>query len=224
MLVRTAIPDHSLPGGAAAALLPGRPSRLFRPGEAMATVDGAADSVRDYDRLIEAIAARQDREAFAALFGHYAPRVKAFLMRSGTPADLAEELAQETMVTVWRKAALFDPAKAGASAWIFAISRNLRIDAARRQRREALHALAEDPEPELAAPPDQEMAAAERQQRVRAALDHLPGEQRRIVELSFFEGRAHGDIAGLLDIPLGTVKSRLRLAMNRMRTLLGDLI
>lgn len=224
MLVRTANPDHSPLGGAVAVLLPGRRSRPFRPGQAMATVEEAAGSVRDYDRLIEAIAARQDREAFAALFGHYAPRVKAFLMRSGTPADLAEELAQETMVTVWRKAALFDAARAGASAWIFAISRNLRIDAARRQRREALHALAEEPEAELAAAPDHDMVAAERQQRVRAALDHLPGEQRRIVELSFFEGRAHGDIAGLLDIPLGTVKSRLRLAMNRMRALLGDLI
>lgn len=188
------------------------------------TVGGATGRAGDRDRLIEAIAVRQDREAFAVLFAFYAPRVKAFLLRSGTPADLAEELAQETLVTVWRKAALFDPAKAGASAWIFAISRNLRIDAARRQRREALHALAEEPEPELAAAPDHDMVAAERQQRVRAALDHLPGEQRRIVELSFFEGRPHGDIAGLLDIPLGTVKSRLRLAMNRMRTLLGDLI
>ncbi|MDC7788596.1 sigma-70 family RNA polymerase sigma factor [Rhodoplanes sp. TEM] len=189
----------------------------------MAIVEGAKGSVRDHDRLIEAIAARADREAFAALFAHFAPRVKAFLMRSGTAADLAEELAQETLVTVWRKAALFDASKAGASAWIFAIARNLRIDAARRQRREMLHAMAEEPEPELAPPPDHDMEAGERQKRVRAALDHLPGEQRRIVELSFFEGRAHGDIAGLLDIPLGTVKSRLRLAMNRMRSLLGDL-
>lgn len=189
----------------------------------MASIEEATGRVRNYDRLIEAIAARQDREAFAALFGFYVPRVKAFLMRSGTPADVAEEIAQETLVTVWRKAALFDPARAGASAWIFAIARNLRIDVARRQRREALHAMAEEPEPELAAPPDQDMEAGERQTRVRAALDHLPDEQRRIVELSFFEGRPHGDIAGLLDIPLGTVKSRLRLAMNRMRTLLGDL-
>lgn len=197
--------------------------RPRRSGEGMATIERTSDGVQDFDRLIQAIATRQDRAAFAALFGHYAPRVKAFLMRSGTAADLAEELAQETLVTVWRKAALFDPTRAGASAWIFAIARNLRIDAARRQRREALHAQAEEPEPEPVAAPDHAVVTAEREQRVRAALDHLPGEQRRIVELSFFEGRAHGDIAGLLDIPLGTVKSRLRLAMNRMRTLLGDL-
>lgn len=224
MLVRTAVPVQTLPVGAVAALVDcGRPPRRVRAGEGMATIEGAKEGVRDHDRLIEAIAERGDREAFKTLFAHYAPRVKAFLMRSGTAADLAEELAQETLVTVWRKAALFDASKAGASAWIFAIARNLRIDAARRQRREALHAMAEDPEPELAPPPDHDVEAGERQQRVRAALDHLPGEQRRIVELSFFEGRAHGDIAGLLDIPLGTVKSRLRLAMNRMRVLLGDL-
>ncbi len=92
-------------------------------------------SAADLARLIEAVAAERDREAFTALFDYFAPRIKAFLMRSNTPAALAEELAQEAMLTVWRKAAQFDRTRAGASAWIFTIARNLRIDVARREQR-----------------------------------------------------------------------------------------
>ncbi|MFY8150776.1 MAG: sigma factor, partial [Hyphomicrobiales bacterium] len=92
----------------------------------------------DADALVQAIASSADRRAFAQLFEHFAPRVKGLLMRGGTPPDLAEELAQETLMTVWRKAALFDPAKAGASTWIATIARYLRIDHARREMRSRL--------------------------------------------------------------------------------------
>lgn len=157
------------------------------------------------------------------VFGYFAPRVKAFLMRRGTPAAAAEELAQETLLAVWNKAALFDAQRAGAAAWIFTIARNLRIDALRRAERARLHEI-DDPnardEPE---PPDCIVLAGEREQRIRAALKDLSAEQMRVIELSFFEDKAHGEIADLLGIPLGTVKSRLRLAMNRLRDLLVDL-
>lgn len=172
---------------------------------------------------IAAIAASQDRTAFAALFEFYAPRIKGMLTRMGTPADTAEDMAQETLLTVWRKASYFDPARASASAWIYTIARNLRVDRLRGDRRAKLYAALEPAEREPPEAPDHALDAAERDQRVRVALKELSPEQVRVVELSFFEGRAHGDIAALLNLPLGTVKSRVRLAMTRLRNLLGEL-
>ncbi len=174
-------------------------------------------------RWIAAVASSRDRTAFAALFDFYAPRVKAMLMRSGASAEAAEDIAQETLLTLWRKAALFDPSRASAAAWIFAIARNLRIDRLRADARATLYALTERPEPEATERPDGAYDTGERARRVRDAMEALPPEQARVVQLSFFEGRAHGDIAQSLDLPLGTVKSRLRLAMERLRGLLGDL-
>ncbi len=173
---------------------------------------------------IVAVASKQDRAAFTALFEFYAPRIKAMLMRGGATADAAEDIAQETLVTVWRKSAYFDPARAGASTWVYTIARNLRIDRLRTEKRAALYAPYEAVGAEEPERPDGALDASERQERVRAALDKLPPEQIRVLQLSFFEGRPHGDIARLLDLPLGTVKSRLRLAMTRLRNALGELI
>lgn len=172
-------------------------------------------------RLIQAVASTADRQAFAALFGQFAPRVKSYLLRLGASGAAAEELAQETMLTVWRKAALFDPARAGASTWIFTIARNLRIDAIRRERPAPAN---EDPTEEASGEPlaDQVVFAAEREARVREALKTLPAEQVEIVRLSFFSDEPHSVIAERLGLPLGTVKSRLRLAMGRLRGLLED--
>jgi RNA polymerase sigma-70 factor (ECF subfamily) len=180
----------------------------------------------DCGQLISAIAVRQDRRAFAELFEYFAPRIKAFMLRSGTPDASAEELAQETMLTVWKKAALFDPASSGAAAWIFTIARNLRIDAHRRdQRGGALEPSDVELEFQIdeALQPDAQVASAQADERVRAALSQLSTDQLRVIELSFFDEKAHADIAKMLNIPLGTVKSRLRLAMNRLRSLLSEL-
>ncbi len=178
----------------------------------------------DADALVQAIASSADRQAFARLFDHFAPRVKGLLMRGGTPPDLAEELAQETLMTVWRKAALFDPAKAGASTWIATIARNLRIDHARREKRsrqsQVFDLLEEEDGPEQ---PDEVLSGSERDARVRVALKGLSKEQYRVVELAFLEGFSHQDVANKLSIPLGTVKSRLRLAMAHLRRHLEDL-
>ena len=173
--------------------------------------------------LIDAIAADRDREAFAALFDYFAPRIKGFLTRSNTPPAAAEELAQEALLIVWRKAEQYDPSKAGASAWIFTIARNLRIDVARRDQRSRLLDLGSTDEADPPAPPDALLLTGERHQRVHAALKRLSDDQLRVVRLSFFEGKAHAHIASELELPLGTVKSRIRLAMNRLRELLGDL-
>ena len=176
--------------------------------------------------LIRAIAADRDRVAFARLFEYFAPRVKSFMLRSGVAAATAEELAQETMLTVWRKADLFEPASAGAAAWIFTIARNLRIDAHRREQRGG-QIMACDVDIEFqvdeSPQPDAVIVANEVEKRVRAALTELSAEQTRVIELSFFEEKAHAEIAQILGIPLGTVKSRLRLAMKRLRDLLGEL-
>ena len=146
---------------------------------------------------------------------------------SGVSEATAEELAQETMLVVWRKAALFDPASSGAAAWIFTIARNLRIDAYRRERRGGVIE-ASDVEIEFQIDdlpqPDLRLATNQSEERVRSVLSKLPADQLRVIELSFFEEKAHADIAQILGIPLGTVKSRLRLAMSRLRTLLSELL
>jgi RNA polymerase sigma-70 factor (ECF subfamily) len=171
--------------------------------------------------LIRAIAMTGDRAAFASLFSRFAPRVKAYLQRLGMDGATSEEHAQEVLLTVWRKAAQYDPARATAAAWIFTIARNLRIDAARRGQRAALQPdPADDPPPPPAA--DAVLAAEDRSARVRAALAALPQEQADVIRLAFFDDRPHADIERVLGIPLGTVKSRLRLAMSRLRGLLDD--
>jgi RNA polymerase sigma-70 factor (ECF subfamily) len=151
--------------------------------------------------------------------------VKTFMRRSGATEAIADELAQETLLTVWRKASFFYPSIAGAEAWIFTIARNLRIDAYRRgwcggmtQTSDVDAEFQVDGSPG----PDSRVAAAQSETRVRAALAELSVEQRRVLELSFYEEKAHGDIARILHIPLGTVKSRSRLAINRLRKLLGE--
>ncbi len=133
----------------------------------------AGAALVDANALIQSIAQSSDRQAFVKLFDHFAPRVKALLIRQGTPPDLAEELAQETLLMVWRKAALFDPSRAGASTWIAAIARNLRIDAARREKRSRLPEVFDIIQGEEPEQPDQVLSGSERDSRVRAALTNL---------------------------------------------------
>ncbi|MFN0023414.1 MAG: sigma-70 family RNA polymerase sigma factor [Parvularculaceae bacterium] len=185
----------------------------------------SATTPADPDRVNELllrVAATADREAFNALFAFFAPRVKGYLMRIGTAPDLAEDLAQEALLKVWRKARLFDPAKASAATWIFTIARNLRIDAARRAAKPALDA--EDPAFAREEDPraDVLMERAHRDEQIRAAFQSLPPAQYEVVRLHFVEDAPHSEIAERLNLPLGTVKSRLRLAFEKIRKELGD--
>lgn len=174
----------------------------------------------DWSDCIVAIAASRDRERFAELFAHFAPRCKSFFIRRGAAPSVAEDLAQETLMAVWHKADRFDPARAQASTWIFTIARNLRIDMLRRERDPSQ--LAEFFEGVAEPLPSDHVLSSEREARVHVALGELPKDQADVIRLSFFEDRPHAEIAGLLDIPLGTVKSRVRLAMNRLRALVED--
>lgn len=180
-------------------------------------------SPREASDLILAMARDGDRQAFAMLFSHFFPRVKAYLLRAGAPAAAAEELAQETMLRVWRKAAAYDPNSGAASTWIFVIARNLRIDRLRGER--TPDGVDVDPSDAPDAPLTGEAVAMlnERGERVRKALAALSPEQALIIRLSYFEERPHSEIARALGIPLGTVKSRVRLAIDRLRAQLGDL-
>jgi RNA polymerase sigma-70 factor (ECF subfamily) len=172
--------------------------------------------------LLIAISGPRDRAAFATLFGSWAPRLKAWFRRGGLSAEQAEDLAQETMLAVWRKADSFDPGRAAATTWIFTIARNQRIDALRRSR--PVEPALDDPSMTPAEPltPDAVYDTAERERRVREALRTLSTEQADVIRESFFEDRPHAEIEHSLGIPLGTVKSRLRLAMTRLRTYLDE--
>jgi len=182
---------------------------------------GEADREHFAD-LLGLVASRQDRPAYSELFGYYAPRVKSYLMRLGADGAQAEEIAQDVMVTVWRKASLFDRRQASVSTWIFRIARNRRIDVFRRSKRPDL-----DPEETMILPagveaPEARVEAMETETRVRAAMKDLPEEQLLLLRLAFYEGLSHREIAEKLDVPLGTVKSRIRLAFAKMKSRLGD--
>lgn len=182
---------------------------------------GVVSGDLDHDRLIEAVARDRDREAFAALFDHFAPRLKAYLMRAGASAAAADDFAQDAMLTVWRKAELFDPARARAATWIFTIARNRRIDALRKETRPL-----PVPEIQLAAPepdrPDDLYQSREDESRVRTALRSLKPDQVEVIQMAFFQDLSHAEVAQSLSLPLGTVKSRIRNAMIKLRDLLDQ--
>lgn len=170
--------------------------------------------------LLHRIAASRDREAFAALFDAYAPRVKAFMMRKGANAEQAEDLVQETMIAVWSKAALYEAGRGTVATWIFTIARNLRIDRLRREKTSLftdLEGYDVESDEEGA---DEAMGRHQEDSFVARALAQIPEEQRQLLIMSYMEDMAQSEIAAKLQIPLGTVKSRMRLAYMRMRKLL----
>jgi RNA polymerase sigma-70 factor, ECF subfamily len=182
----------------------------------------AASVPSGFASLLQAIVERRDQASYVTLFDYYAPRVKAYLKRLGATDGLAEDLAQEVMLVVWRKAASYDSAKAGVGTWIFTIARNLRIDSLRRERRPTIDITDPLMAPEPAPLQDTQIEIERQEQHVRAALKTLPEDQAKVITMAFYDGKSHGEIAAELAIPLGTVKSRLRLAFRRVRGQLGE--
>jgi RNA polymerase sigma-70 factor (ECF subfamily) len=170
------------------------------------------------EELLLSIAKNQDREAFVALFEATSTRLKAFAMQCGATSNDAEELLQECMLTVWRKAHTFNPKTGTAITWLYTIIRNKRIDFARKGRYDAV--LSDDLWDEESGTDLEIDVASDLEAKVaRTLLESLPDEQRQVVYKVYFEGKSHSEIAADLDLPLGTIKSRLRLAMKKLDTL-----
>lgn len=182
-------------------------SKQFRADESMAS-------------LLQAVATQRDVAAFETLFRHFAPRLKAYMARQARDGQAAEELMQETMVAVWRKAPQFDSSKGSVSTWIFTIARNLRIDAFRRDRRPDLDPTDPALVPEEAASAEARIEQRQASEQLHDAMAKLSAEQLHLLQLSFFEDHSHSSIATILDIPLGTVKSRMRRAFALLRATL----
>ena len=201
---------------------PVRASRSVKHKEAAGTADvtGPKTTTReteneDWITCVARIRDAQDETAFARLFAHFAPRVKAFLMRSGADSTLAEECTQEVMAALWQKAHMFDPSRASVATWIFTIARNRKIDALRKQRRPEPEDLPWGQEPE----PDQAdvLALQQESDQLGDAIAALPEKQRVLIEKAYFGGLSHSEIAEQTGLPLGTIKSRIRLALDRLR-------
>ena len=177
------------------------------------TIDDSRDA--EWALCIARVRAAQDEAAFVALFEHFAPRVKGFLIKSGASDTLAEECAQDVMATVWQKAHQFDPTRASVATWIFTIARNRRIDMLRRQRRPEPDDLPWGPEEE----PEQVdiIVLQQESERLAEALRRLPDKQRALVERAYYGDLTHSEIAAETGLPLGTIKSRIRLALERLR-------
>ncbi|NNE89821.1 MAG: sigma-70 family RNA polymerase sigma factor [Silicimonas sp.] len=169
----------------------------------------------DWAAYVLRVREHQDKQAFAELFRHFAPRVKAFLMKSGAEVTLAEECTQEVMATLWTKAHMFDPTRANVSTWVFTIARNKKIDALRRQKRPEPEDLSWGPEAE----PDQAdvMSLRQESEQLAKAVAELPEKQRELIERAYFGDLSHSEIAEETGLPLGTIKSRIRLALEKLR-------
>ncbi|GAB5390081.1 MAG: sigma-70 family RNA polymerase sigma factor [Alphaproteobacteria bacterium] len=186
----------------------------------------------DTDRLracLAEVAARQCRASFAVLFRYFAPRLKGFLMRQGLREASTEELVQEVMLTIWNKAGTYDPKAAAPSTWVFTIARNRRVDLARRHAvRKVPDGVQEELEPKAEKAPDQTAAEGQLAGRMGQALKSLPPEQSELIRAAYYKGLAHSEIAASTGLPLGTVKSRIRLGMKRLKAeldgLSGDLL
>ena len=172
--------------------------------------------------LMARVAEQGDRAAFSDLLHHFAPRVKGFLLGKGADASQVDEVVQEVMLTVWARAARYDAARAGVSTWVFTIARNRWIDRIRKERRPTVEA--NDPAWVPSAPeaPDEALSTQRDQQKVAQAMAALPEAQRSIIRRAYFMGHSQRVIAEDLGVPIGTVKSRVRLALGHLRTLLDE--
>ncbi|MBL8790841.1 MAG: sigma-70 family RNA polymerase sigma factor [Rhizobiales bacterium] len=180
-------------------------------------------AAREHADQLARVAASKDRQAFAELFDHFAPRVKSFMMRKGATAEQAEDLVQETMIAVWSKAALYAADRGSVATWIFTIARNLRIDRLRREKSNQFTDLDDYDAPSDDPAQDEILRRMQEDGAVARALAQIPPEQRELLILSYVEDMPQSEIAARLQIPLGTVKSRMRLAYRRLKKLLESL-
>jgi len=178
-----------------------------------------SSQVRDeWSTCLARLAETRDKAEFARLFNHFAPRVKAYILRLGMSDATAEEVTQEAMLLVWRKAHLFNPSKARASTWIFTLARNQNIDRMRREKVQLFELPDDEPDSDERDMGEHTVIA----DRMQGAIAELPEAQAQVLHLSYYEGKSHSEIADQLGIPLGSVKSRLRLAFSKLKAHWGE--
>jgi RNA polymerase sigma-70 factor (ECF subfamily) len=180
---------------------------------------GMTSLAAEHATMVAAVAAHRDRTAFAVVFDYYGPRLNAYLMRLGCDRAAAEEITQDVMVSLWRKAHLFEPSKSSLATWLYRIARNRRIDLLRRDRVDYVDPdnFALDIPDESGVDADRLLDSQSRDDFLRGAMKQLPSEQLQLVQMAFFESLSHSEIAEKTGLPLGTVKSRIRLAFTRLR-------
>jgi RNA polymerase sigma-70 factor (ECF subfamily) len=187
--------------------------------------ENSSDQNSEMVDLVARIAGQRDRDAFLALYKVFAPRVKSFLRSRGLAEQAADDVLQIAMLAVWEKAYLYNPEKAGVSTWIFTIARYKYIDSLRRSGRQATELATQD-EPDLRAADvpvaEDEVMHDQRKAAVQNAIAGLPADQQSVVYLTYINGLSHSEIAERLGLPLGTVKSRIRRAFQRLRLDLGE--
>jgi RNA polymerase sigma-70 factor (ECF subfamily) len=198
-------------------------------GEAVARrAGGAPAGTAATDEALLAAVARGEPAALAALHARYAGAVAAVALRIVGDRAAAEEVTQEAFLRVWLRARAFDPARGRAAGWLLALARHEAIDHARRRRRQPatlpsteltdlLLARVADPQADL----ERAVVLAERRRAIAAALGALPAPQRAVIEQLYFGDLTHAEAADRLGVPLGTVKSRLALALRRLRAALS---
>lgn len=202
--------------------MPGPPRSRTTQGRTMTPQGQETGDYSQQTLWLLAVRDQRDKQAFAQLFDHYAPRLRAMLMRSGMSAAVTDDLVQEVLLTTWQKAAQFDPTRAQASAWIYRIARNRQIDLIRRERRpmpDAVMAGEEDSEPDAS----QMLALDQETGKLREALERLTPDQRAMIEQAYLGDLTHTEIRQRTGLPLGTIKSRIRLGLERLRHELKEL-
>ena len=180
---------------------------------------GASANEKEFVHCMHEIAFNQDREAFAKIFNFFAPRLKSYFMKAGAYETQAEEVIQEVMIAIWTKAASYDKKKSSVSTWIYTIARNKRIDKIRKEKRHYLVESDEGLEVPMPSTQEQDILSVQLTKKIENCLQTLPIEQAELLKLSYFYEKTHTDISKELKIPLGTVKSRIRLALNKMKNM-----
>lgn len=177
------------------------------------------EKAADLSDMLASLAETKDKQVYIRLFRHFAPKVKAYIVRLGLVDTTAEELMQETMLSVWRKSHMYNRSKASASTWIFTLARNQSIDWMRKQKypEYSLEEWHEEPDEST-----DKGAQSVTTDRMLKSIERLPENQAQVIYMSFFEGRSHSDISDRLGIPLGSVKSRIRLASEKLKTMWRD--
>lgn len=180
----------------------------------------------DWSNLLTQVGIKRDRVAFERLFNHFAPLIKGFHYSRSSQAlspEAADELVQEVMFRVWRKAPSFDPGKASANTWVYTIMRNARIDLLRRNSRHVTDCDIDVDDIWDESTDNHPLALVQKmrnEREIAEGLWNLPAEQSHVLQKAYMEGKSHSEISQELGLPLGTVKSRVRLALKKLQSAL----